>query len=133
MLTYADVEGSQACIEEQAAERAALLVQLASVEGEAEAARLRLVRVESELGVALSGRASDAVEKQQGLSLLAVLVQKYLRYWHKSALTRTRSSWQRNWRESGLRGRGREVRLSASAEQSASRRVVRKICRSTKK
>ena len=41
MLTYSDVEGSQACIEEQAAERAALLVQLASVEGEAEAARLR--------------------------------------------------------------------------------------------
>jgi hypothetical protein len=180
MLTYSDVEGSQACIEEQAAERAALLVQLASVEGEAEAARLRLVRVESELGVALSGRASDAVEKQQAcsllallvqkcslycftasdavekqqafnllaflvqncslycftasdavekqqaFSLLALLVQKYLRYWYKSALTRTRSSWQRRWRESGQRGRGREVRLSASDEQSASRQVVRK-------
>ena len=76
MLTYADVEGSQACMEEQAAERAALLVQLASVEGEAEAARLKLVRVESELGVALSGRASDAVEKQQAFTLLALLVQK---------------------------------------------------------
>jgi hypothetical protein len=76
MLTYADVEGSQACMEEQAAERAALLVQLASVEGEAEAARLKLVRVESELGVALAGRASDAVEKQQAFTLLALLVQK---------------------------------------------------------
>jgi hypothetical protein len=74
VLTYADAEGSQACIEEQAAERAALLEQLASVEGEAEAVRLRLVRVESELGVAVSGRASDAVEKQQAFRLLALLV-----------------------------------------------------------